>query len=305
MPPSIEVEGLTKRFDSFTAVDDLNFSLSPGEVFGFLGPNGAGKTTTIRMLCGILKPSAGRGTVAGLDIMQQNEQIKRRIGYMSQRFSLYPDLSVEENIDFFSGIYGLAGAKQRARKAWALDLAGLASSRRRLVRELAPGFKQRLALATSLVHQPSVVFLDEPTAGVDPLSRREFWNLIYRLKDEQQATIFLTTHYLDEAEHCERLAMIQEGKIRALGTPAELKTMIREKILFIAAEPFAAIPVLLTRDPAVVKIVPFGAAWHVFLKPGSTAEDLKRKMAQQGARIKVMTEVKPSLEDVFIQVVSG
>jgi ABC-2 type transport system ATP-binding protein len=299
---SIEVQGLTKKFGSFTAVDRVSFRLGPGAIFGFLGPNGAGKTTTIRMLCGILKPTAGRGTVAGLDIVSQNEQIKRRIGYMSQKFSLYPDLTVEENIDFFSGIYRLAKPDRRSRKEWALATAGLAADRKRIVRELAKGFKQRLALVCSLLHRPSIVFLDEPTAGVDPLSRRDFWHLIYRLKAEEQTTVFVTTHYMDEAEHCESIALIQDGRIVAMDKPDRLKSSVKERIYLLSGEPANEIRELLARQETVKKMIPFGVAWHVFLDGEEAARELTKRLVESRVRLLRFEPVTPSLEDVFISI---
>jgi len=299
---SIEVQDLTKKFGSFTAVDGVSFKLEKGAIFGFLGPNGAGKTTTIRMLCGILKPTAGRGTVAGLDIVLENEQIKRRIGYMSQKFSLYPDLTVEENIDFFSGIYRLARPSRGSRKEWALATAGLTSDRKRIVRELAQGFKQRLALVCSLLHRPSIVFLDEPTAGVDPLSRRDFWHLIYRLKAEEQTTVFVTTHYMDEAEHCESIALIQDGRIVALDKPGRLKSSVKERIYLLSGEPANEIRELLARQGTVKKMVPFGVAWHVFMDGDEAARELKKRLVESRVRLLRFEPVTPSLEDVFISI---
>jgi ABC-2 type transport system ATP-binding protein len=224
---AVVVENLEKRFGGFVAVDRISFEVARGEVFGFLGPNGAGKSTTIRMLCGILAPSGGRGTVAGFDIRTQPEQIKANIGYMSQRFSLYQDLTVEENIDFFSGIYCIPAEKKRQRKEWVIEMSGLAGHRRQLTSVLSGGWKQRLALGCAILHEPPIVFLDEPTSGVDPISRRRFWDLIYELSG-RGVTIFVTTHYMDEAEYCHRLGLIYRGGLIALGTPHTLKTeMVR------------------------------------------------------------------------------
>jgi ABC-2 type transport system ATP-binding protein len=220
--PAVEVEGLVKRFGSFTAVDGISFSVPRGQIFGFLGPNGAGKSTTIRMLCGILAPTAGRGAVAGLDIVRQSEGIKTRIGYMSQRFSLYEDLTVAENIEFFAGIYGVEPRRLAERKRWILAMANLEERAGSLTRELSAGWRQRLALGCAVVHEPQILFLDEPTSGVDPLSRRNFWDLIYTVAG-QGVTVFVTTHYMDEAEHCDRLGMIYGGRLVALGSPRELK----------------------------------------------------------------------------------
>jgi ABC-2 type transport system ATP-binding protein len=219
---AVTVENLERRFGSFVAVNRISFQVRRGEVFGFLGPNGAGKSTTIRMLCGILSPTGGTGTVAGFDIRTQPERIKANIGYMSQKFSLYQDLTVEENIDFYSGIYRIAAAEKAERKQWVLEMAGLAEHRRRLTSVLSGGWKQRLALGCAIIHRPPIVFLDEPTSGVDPISRRRFWDLIYHMSGEG-VTVFVTTHYMDEAEYCGRLGLIYRGELIALGTPEELK----------------------------------------------------------------------------------
>ncbi|MCB1981403.1 MAG: ABC transporter ATP-binding protein, partial [Rhodoferax sp.] len=223
MDTAVSVQGLTRRFGSFTAVDALTLDVERGKVFGFLGPNGAGKSTTIRMLCGLLAPTEGRGTVAGFDIATEPEAIKHHIGYMSQKFSLYDDLTVEENIDFFAGIYRVPRARRAARKDWVLQMAGLADKRRSLTRELAGGWKQRLALGCAVLHEPPIVFLDEPTSGVDPLSRRRFWDLIAQLSG-QGTTVFVTTHYMEEAEYCDALALIYRGRMIAHGTPHAVKT---------------------------------------------------------------------------------
>jgi ABC-2 type transport system ATP-binding protein len=219
---AVVVENLEKRFGRFVAVDHVSFKVKKGEIFGFLGPNGAGKSTTIRMLCGILSPSGGRGTVAGFDIYTQPEQIKANIGYMSQKFSLYQDLTVEENIDFFSGIYCIPPEKKQQRKEWVIEMSGLAEHRHRPTAVLSGGWKQRLALGCAILHEPPILFLDEPTSGVDPISRRQFWDLIYELSG-QGVTIFVTTHYMDEAEYCDRLGLIYRGELIALGSPHELK----------------------------------------------------------------------------------
>ncbi len=302
MSYSIEVKDLTKKFGLFTAVDRVNFILTPGEIFGFLGPNGAGKTTTIRMLCGILKPTSGTGSVAGLDIIRENEKIKRRIGYMSQRFSLYPDLTVAENVDFFSGIYGIRGRDRQIRKDWAMQTAGLKQDRSRIVQELATGYKQRLALVCALMHRPSIVFLDEPTAGVDPVSRRGFWDLINRLKTEEQTTVFVTTHYLDEAEHCGRVALIQDGRIVGQGSPAALKSAVRSRIFLITAEPYLVAKEFLRQEPVVQKLIPFGLSWHVFLEGEAAARTLKDRLGKSQVTVRKFEPVAPSLEDVFISI---
>ena len=220
---AVEISDLVKTFGSFTAVDRISLTVNRGEIFGFLGPNGAGKSTTIRVLCGILTPTSGRGKVAGFDILTQAEKIKQNIGYMSQKFSLYEDLTVEENLNFYAGIYTIPARLIPERKEWALKMAGLQEKRLTITRNLAGGWKQRLALGCAILHEPSILFLDEPTSGVDPLSRRQFWDLIYEMAGKG-VTIFVTTHYMDEAEYCDRLALINQGKIIALGTPGELKS---------------------------------------------------------------------------------
>ncbi len=219
---SIEVKNLTKKFGKFTSVDDISFDVKQGEVFGFLGANGAGKSTTIKMLCAILEPTSGNATVGGYSIINEPDKVKMNIGYMSQKFSLYSDLTVEENINFFSSIYGLEGNKLNERKNWVLKTAGLENRRDSLTGTLSTGFKQRLALGCAVIHEPKIVFLDEPTGGVDPISRKNFWDLINELSNKG-ITVFVTTHYLDEAEFCNRIMMIDAGKIIAGGSPGELK----------------------------------------------------------------------------------
>jgi ABC-2 type transport system ATP-binding protein len=219
---SIEVQSLTKEFGRFRAVDSISFSVKKGEIFGFLGPNGAGKSTTIRMLCGIIRPTSGGGSVGGFSITSQPDEIKKIIGYLSQRFTLYQDLKVEENIDFHGGIHGLSPSSLKERKGWVLRMAGLEGREHSLTRELSGGWKQRLSLGCAILHRPQILFLDEPTASVDPVSRRDFWDLIYQLS-EQGTTVFVTSHYMDEVERCHRLAIIYSGKIIAEGSPKELK----------------------------------------------------------------------------------
>jgi ABC-2 type transport system ATP-binding protein len=220
--PTVVTGGLVKRFGDFVAVDHVSLEVARGEIFGFLGPNGAGKSTTIRILCGLLAPTEGRATVNGFDVARDPESVKRNIGYMSQRFSLYDDLTVEENIEFFSGIYGVPRERRAARRDYALRMAGLEEKRDSMTRLLAGGWKQRLALGCAILHEPPILFLDEPTSGVDPIARRMFWDLIYQLS-AQGHTVFVSTHYMDEAEYCHRLALMYRGKVVALGSPAELK----------------------------------------------------------------------------------
>ncbi len=301
---SVEVEGLTRVFGRFTAVDRISLSVDAGQVFGFLGPNGAGKSTTIRMLTGLLVPSSGRGTVAGFDVMSQSELIKRRIGYMSQKFSLYDDLRVEENIDFYAGIYRVAKEQRAARKDWVLEMAGLAAKRRHLTGSLAGGWKQRLALGCAVLHEPPILFLDEPTSGVDPLSRRRFWELIAELS-RRGTTVFVTTHYMEEAEYCDELALVYRGRIIAQGSPANIKTeSMPEDILEIrVARPFEVLEKLessrLVRDAAL-----FGDALHAVVQDAREAAPAVREyLAGQGFAVESVNAVPPSLEDVFVSLI--
>jgi len=228
--PSVRVENLVKRFGDFVAVDQITFSVEKGEIFGFLGSNGAGKSTTIRMLCGLLRPSGGNAWVGGFDVFSQSEEIKQNIGYMSQKFSLYDELTVEENIDFFSDIYSTPRGSQQQLKQEILEMAGLEERKNTMTRLLPRGWKQRLALGCAVLHQPPILFLDEPTSGVDPIARRQFWELIYQLSERGQ-TIFVTTHYMDEAEYCHRLALMHEGRIIALDTPRALRNAYQSQSL--------------------------------------------------------------------------
>ena len=228
--PSVQVENLVKKFDEFVAVDHVTFNVEKGEIFGFLGSNGAGKSTTIRMLCGLLRPSGGKAWVGGFDVFSQSEEIKQNIGYMSQRFSLYDELTVEENIDFFSDIYSTPRDSRQQLKQEILEMAGLEERRNTMTRLLSGGWKQRLALGCAVLHSPPILFLDEPTSGVDPIARRQFWELIYQLSERGQ-TIFVTTHYMDEAEYCHRLALMHEGRIIGLDTPQALRKAYRSRSL--------------------------------------------------------------------------
>jgi ABC-2 type transport system ATP-binding protein len=302
--PAIEVRDLTRRFGEFTAVDHLSFDVEPGEIFGFLGANGAGKSTTIRMLCGLLRPTSGTARVGGIDVSADPEGVKRRIGYMSQRFSLYERLTIDDNIRFFGGIYGLRGKAFDERRAFVLDMAGLKGREHARTSDLAGGWRQRLALGCAILHQPPIVFLDEPTGGVDPLSRRRFWDLIDALS-QGGTTVLVTTHYLDEAEHCHRLALIHAGKLAALGNATALKQRFSERpILEIeATDPVAAMAAL-ERLPGVEKTSLFGTAVHAVLRDRSIdAAVIQRELAQTGNELVAATEVAPSLEDVFLDVV--
>ena len=300
---AVVVDDLVKTFGSFAAVDHISFSVPKGEIFGFLGPNGAGKSTTIRMLCGILTPTAGRGSVAGYDILAEPEQIKERIGYMSQKFSLYEDLTVEENIEFYGGVYGVPGARLAERKRWILEMAALSQRARSLTRELATGWKQRLALGCALVHEPEILFLDEPTAGVDPVSRRNFWDLIYTVA-RQGVTVFVTTHYMDEAEHCDRLGLIYRGKLIALGSPQQLKERyVAGALLEIRAQPIMAALDLLAQEPGAKEVAVFGAALHVVADSEAAIDPIRRALERGGVSVERIDAIIPSLEDVFVALI--
>jgi ABC-2 type transport system ATP-binding protein len=301
--PAVAVADLVKRFGEFTAVDRVSFTVPRGEVFGFLGPNGAGKSTTIRMLCGILLPTAGAGRVAGFDITTQPEQIKQRIGYMSQRFSLYEDLTVTENIEFYGGVYGVAPRRLAERKQWILEMANLVDRAGSLTGTLAAGWKQRLALGCAVVHEPEVLFLDEPTAGVDPVSRRSFWELIYTVAG-QGVTVFVTTHYMDEAEHCDRIGLIYGGRLIALASPADLKRRFAAGTLVeIVAAPVMEALEALAQEPAAKDVALFGAGLHVLVDDESAIPRLRQALARAGLAVQRAEQVTPSLEDVFVSLI--
>jgi len=301
---AVEVVNLTKTFDDFMAVDHINFTIRRGQIFGFLGPNGAGKTTTIRMLLGLITPTAGRATVLGFDIIHQVGEIQQRIGYMSQRFSLYDDLTVAENLNFFGGTYGVRRKRLQERKAYVLAMAGLHGHENELAGNLSGGWRQRLALGCAILHEPEMIFLDEPTAGVDPISRREFWDLLYTLSDEGR-TIFVTTHYMDEAEHCHRLAFIQRGCLVALGSPEEIKLekMHGQVMEIDCAAPEVAMGVL-RKTGLFDEVSLYGALIHVVAE-GAEAHrpQVKAALQEVGVEIRSMESIAPSLEDVFIAAV--
>jgi ABC-2 type transport system ATP-binding protein len=314
---AVEVRDLVKNFGSFTAVDQVSLKVQKGEIFGFLGPNGAGKSTTIRMLCGILAPTSGQGRVGGFDLYKEPEKIKQNIGYMSQKFSLYEDLTVEENIDFYSGIYCLPKEIRAARKEWALRMAGLQERRASPTHTLAGGWKQRLALGCAILHEPSILFLDEPTSGVDPLSRRRFWNLIYDMAG-RGITIFVTTHYMDEAEYCDRLALIYRGKIIALGTPGELKKEYMPEAVWeletddlvhsldVLKKDVGAVRVAdsTLREPPLREVAVFGSTLHVVTPKGADLESsLPSLLSAEGILTRRLEQIEPSLEDVFVSLV--
>jgi len=305
-PPEISVRArdLTRRFADFIAVSRVSFDVRKGEVFGFLGPNGAGKSTTIRMLCGLLAPTEGEATVAGYDVRSQAESVKQHIGYMSQRFSLYEDLTVEENLDFFGGIYRIPPGRKRERKEWAIRMAGLSDHRRVRAAHLSGGWKQRLALGCAILHEPPVLFLDEPTSGTDPISRRSFWDLIYALSGSG-TTVFVTTHYMDEAEYCDRLGLVYRGELVATGSPGELKAGgTREEILDLHCDrPQAAIEVL-ERIPGVVGAALFGDGIHAAVERGrTTPEGVAEALRSAGFPVGRAAPIAPSLEDVFVSLV--
>jgi len=300
---AIEVRQLTRRFGNFVAVNDVSFEVRPGEIFGFLGSNGAGKSTTIRMLCGLLQPTSGSATVGGIDVVRDPEGVKRRIGYMSQRFSLYEALTVDQNISFFGGVYGLSRERLAARRDFVLEMAGLRGREHELTHALAGGWRQRLALGCAILHEPPIVFLDEPTGGVDPLSRRRFWRLIEDLAAGGVA-VLVTTHYLDEAEHCQRIAIIQAGRLAAHGTVEELKAIFRSRpILEVRATDAVRAMRALDEMPEVEKTSIFGTAVHAVLRSDAIdAQAIAARLAAKDLAILSCSIVPPSLEDVFLDV---
>jgi len=303
---AVRVKDLQKRFGDFTAVNRISFDVREGEIFGFLGPNGAGKSTTIKILTGILKATGGEGTVAGLDIFTQRALIKSHIGYMSQKFSLYEDLTVEENIDFYSGVYKIPPAKKKARKEWVIEMAGLARHRNSRTGVLSGGWKQRLALGCAILHEPPILFLDEPTSGVDPISRRRFWDLIYDLS-EKRVTVFVTTHYMDEAEYCNRLALIYRGEIIASGSPGELKrNYMNGDVLDLSCDqPQEALSVL-EKAPSIKEAALFGGGIHIVADNGeAAAADIRKRLAQSGFTVRRIEKISPSLEDVFVSLIEA
>lgn len=301
---AIEVRGLTRRFGVFTAVDDVTFDVRQGEIFGFLGSNGAGKSTTIRMLCGLLLPSAGTARVGGIDVGADPEGVKQRIGYMSQRFSLYELLTVDQNIAFFGGIYGLDRQRLARRRAFVLDMAGLRGRETTLARDLSGGWRQRLALGCAVLHEPPILFLDEPTGGVDPLSRRQFWRLIDALS-ASGVTVLVTTHYLDEAERCHRVALIHAGRLATIGTVQEVKGIFAERpIVEIRTDRPVDAMNALDAMPEVEKTSLFGTAVHAVLRSTSVeAGEIGRRLSGAGLPVTAVARVEPSLEDVFLDVV--
>jgi ABC-2 type transport system ATP-binding protein len=300
MEITVEVNNLTKRFGDFTAVNGVSFSVRRGEIFGFLGPNGAGKSTTIRMLCGILLPSEGSGRVSGYDIIEENELIKSTIGYMSQRFSLYDDLTVVENLEFFGSIYGLEGRELKGRISRAMELAEIGKRRDSPVKSLPGGIKQRLALGAAILHDPPLLFLDEPTSGVDPVMRRNFWDAIYRFS-EQGKTIFVTTHYMDEAEHCDRIALIIAGEIIALDSPERLRESLPYEVYSLKVENFIRVFEYIASLDFIEEAAIFGSDIHVLCERGfPLKKKLRDVLRQRGISKYRIEKIQPTLEDVFV-----
>jgi ABC-2 type transport system ATP-binding protein len=302
-PNPVVVRELTRRFGDFIAVDAVTFDVRPGEIFGFLGPNGAGKTTTIKMLTGLLPPTEGDGRVAGLDIRSERQGIKRRIGYMSQRFSLYTDLTVRENIDLFAGLYGVTGDHLSERLRWILEMAELEDAQHRLTAELPLGWKQRLALGCAMVHEPPILFLDEPTSGVDPVARRRFWDLIDEMS-RQGTTIFVSTHYMEEAEYCHRLALLNRGQLIALDTPRALRGQVVEPIFEVVTDDAPRAVEILSGEPGILEAAMFGRTLHVTVEEEATGADRIRSVLVSGGRsVDAINPIEPSLEDVFVSLV--
>jgi len=300
MTSAVSAHDLTKVYGDLTAVDRLSLEVREGEVFAFLGPNGSGKTTTIRMLCGIITPTSGDGRVLGFDIATQSESIKARIGYMSQRFALYEDLTVRENLNFYAGVYQVRGSRRDTRVRELIGMAGLTGHEGQLAGHLSGGWKQRLALGCAIVHQPPLLFLDEPTAGVDPVSRRSFWTLIYGLA-RGGVTIFLTTHYIDEAEHADRVALMLDGRMVALAPPRELRESgLSGTLLEVECEPAVDALELLPGVPGVHEVTLYGTMLHVLVDDDLSAESLTSLLRQRGFTVNSVRVIKPSLEDVFV-----
>jgi len=303
---AVKVKELEKKFGNFTAVNRIDFEVNQGEIFGFLGPNGAGKSTTIRMLCGILSPTSGSGQVAGFDIIREQESIKQNIGYMSQKFSLYEDLTVEENINFYSGIYRIPEEKKLERKEWVIKMAGLSDFRVSRTGILSGGWKQRLALGCAIIHEPKIVFLDEPTSGVDPISRQNFWSLIKDMA-KNGVTVFVTTHYMDEAENCNRLALIYKGDIIAMGTPTQLKTeSMKEDVLEIILPSAQDWIEELMKINGVKEVALFGTAIHAVVDDARQIEVLiKDFFKKENVDNYAVNKIQPSLEDVFVSLIES
>jgi len=304
--PQIVAEDLVKRFGSFVAVDHVNFRIGRGEIMGFLGPNGAGKSTIIRILCGLLQPSGGRALVAGIDVASDPEQVREHIGYMSQKFSLYRDLTVEENLKFFGGIYRVPRRELAERMRFAIDMAGLRGREKALVATLAGGWQQRLALGCAVLHRPPILFLDEPTSGVEPTSRRRFWDLIHALAADG-VTVLVSTHYMDEAEYCHRVALINQGRIIATGSPEELRhTALGGELLLLECASLGPTLAVLPQAPGVLDCSVFGNALHVLVRDAARSlSELTAYLEQHGLHAIRIERIAPSLEDVFVQLIAA
>lgn len=303
---AVETDGLVKTFGSFTAVDGVTLRVGRGEIFGFLGPNGAGKSTTIRMLCGLLTPTAGRARVGGVEVAADPEEVRRNIGYMSQKFSLYDDLTVEQNIDFYTGMYGVARGMREDRKRYVLEMAGLSERRTALTRTLSGGWKQRLALGCAILHDPPILFLDEPTSGVDPIARAAFWDLIREMAGTGH-TIFVSTHYMDEAEYCHRLALMYRGRIIALGAPGRLRADLATHTL-VQLDTSAPLDTMraLEKLPGIREVAVFGGGLHVGVDDfESGAAVIRARLGERGIGIRRLEKIQPSLEDVFVALIEA
>jgi ABC-2 type transport system ATP-binding protein len=295
--PVISVHNLTRRFGDFVAVDHINFDVKAGEVVGYLGPNGSGKTTTIRMLLGLLTPSDGSATVLGYDIFKQSEEVRLRVGYMSQKFAIYDDLTTLENLTFYGGVYGIT---DKARIQHTLELVGLKGHESTLTRDLSTGWRQRLSLGIAMVHEPKLLFLDEPTSGVDPTARRAFWDLIYELA-ESGVTILVTTHYMDEAEYCERVGVMRDGKLLAMDTPTNLKkSIIKGDVWEVYAHPLERGLEILS-DVEGVKRVGLAGDYLRVIGSGVDQESIREQLENAGIEITRMEKGEPTLEDVFLE----
>jgi ABC-2 type transport system ATP-binding protein len=303
---AVETEELVKTFGSFLAVDHVSLRVGKGEIFGFLGPNGAGKSTTIRMLCGLLTPTSGRAVVRGLNVADEPEKVRRNIGYMSQKFSLYDDLTVEQNIEFFAGMYGVPGEQRLQRKRYVLEMANLIEKRSVLTGTLAGGWKQRLALGCAILHDPPILFLDEPTSGVDPIARGIFWDFIREMARTDH-TIFVSTHYMDEAEYCHRLALMYRGRVIALGAPVELRTRMNTHTL-LQLEVSSPLDTMRTLEhvPGIGDVAVFGSGLHVAVDDlESGIEAIRKSLNAEGIEIRRLEKIQPSLEDVFVALIEA
>jgi len=298
---SVVIKDLVKSFGDFIAVNHISLETRKGEIFGFLGPNGAGKSTTIRMLCGLLRPTSGRALVAGYDVAREAELVRQNIGYMSQKFSLYNDLKVIENLRLFAGLYSVPSRKLKERIDWALDMANLKGQENLIVGTLPGGWKQRLALGCAVLHRPPIIFLDEPTSGVDPISRRQFWDLIHHMAGEG-VTVFVTTHYMEEAEYCNRLALIFRGKMVALGTPSELKhKSMKGELLLVECDPLGPAVEALQSAPMVLDAAVFGNALHLVVEKAEAATpEVTKYLSDHGLTVRRIENIRPTLEDVFV-----